>query len=260
MKKITAYVSFLCTALLAYSTIAASPTSICGEWTGSRPPEGTTRPNVQTWILTFRPDKSFSLGLVEGTIPVPGIEGVYKETDTKVVIQLPQMLPVSVAYSIAKTNLTIAFSEVTSMLGWGDGVESYVRTKAVSELKKVTKQALLREGRYAFKVTIDKGNEESVLKDTFGEAYINRLNKPIEAGPFPLRRLQGKNILQLPGSQFGPPEFDGDVFKVSGSVAPKVNGNFTGKVTSSTTVKGTFKSRSTSLHGQFTLERTAGLD
>jgi hypothetical protein len=249
----------LCIILLTCSVQASEPSPICGEWKGSRPPKGTTRPNEQTWILTFRPDQSFSLGLVEGKTPVPGIEGTYKLSGTNVVIQLPKMPPVTVGYTIAETNLAIAFSRVTSMLGWGKGVESYVRTKQPTELKPVTKQKLLREGRYTFKVKIDKGNEESVLKDVFGEQYKARLDKPMEAGPYPLRHLQDKNILQLPGSQFGPPEFDGKTFKVFGAVAPKVNGEFTGTVVSSKKIKGTFKSRSTTLHGTFTLERTGSL-
>jgi hypothetical protein len=249
----------LCIVLLACSARATTPASICGEWTGSRPPKGTTRPNEQTWILTFRPDQSFSLGLVEGKTPVPGIEGTYKRSGTNVVIQLPTMPPVTSGYTITGTNLTIAFSRVTTMLGWGRGVESYVRTKTESQLKPIAKQQLLREGRYTFKVRIDEANEDSVLKDVFGEQYKARLDKPMEAGPYPLRHIQDKNILQLPGSQFGPPEFDGKTFKVFGAVAPKVNGEFTGTVVSSKKIKGTFKSRSTTLHGTFTLERTGAL-
>lgn len=258
--KRTKYVLILCVALIAGSSLATSLSPLCGEWSGLRAPNGSTLPNVQTWILTFRPDQSFSLGLVEGTILVPGIEGTYKATDTNVVLQLPEMPAIPICFSIAETNLTIGFTTLTTMLGWGDGVESYVRTKTASELKPQTKQKLLREGLYTFKVMIDEANEPSVLKEVFGDEYTTRLGKPIEAGPYPLRHLQDRNILQLPGSQFGPPEFDGTAFKVFGAVAPKANGEFSGKVVSSTTVKGTFQSRSTTLHGTFTLERTGGIE
>lgn len=146
------------------------------------------------------------------------------------------------------------------MLGWGAGVESYVRTKTALDLKPLAKQKLLREGLYTFKVNIDKANEPNVLKAVFGDDYAARVGTTLEAGPYPLRHLQDKNFIQLPGSQFGPPEFDGKAFTVFGAVAPKLNGDFSGEVVSSTTVKGTFKSRSTTLHGTFTMERTGGLE
>ena len=258
--KQTKHVIVLCIALMGGSTLAASTSRVCGEWSGTRPANGSTRPNVQRWILTFRPDESFSLGLAEGATPVPGIEGSYKVTETNVVLQMPKMRPVPVSYTIVETNLTIGFSALTTMLGWGEGVESYVRTKTAPELKPQAKQKSLHEGRYSFKVIIDEANDPSVLKDVYGEQYATRLGKPIEAGPFPLRRLQDKNILQLPGSQFGPPEFEGATFKVFGAIAPKVNGEFSGEVATATMVKGTFKSRSTTLHGTFTLERAGDLE
>jgi hypothetical protein len=249
----------ICAFSMACLAIAAPPEPLCGEWTGTRPPEGINNPNVQTWILTFRSDQSFALWLIEGKTSIagllPGLEGSYKATRTNVEFQIPNFPPVTVTYTIEGKSLKIGLSRLTTMIGCGKGVDAYVRTKEASELKPQKKQALLREGRYTLSVTIGANdNDPDLLRDTFGDSYDTVLTKPINGGIFPLHQLQGRNILQLPASQFGPPEFNGTTFKVFGAVAPKVNGDFSGEMVSPTTIKGTFKSRSTSLHGTFTLE------
>ena len=244
---------------LMCSTLAASQSPLCGEWTGSRPPKGTTLPNEQKWILTFREDKSFSFVVVDGGTPTAGLDGSYKAAESNVVIQLPQYPAVPMIYSIKEKTLRLNFSDLTTMLGGGKGIDTYVRTKQASELKPQIKQKLMREGRYLLSVSIAKDNDPTVLTKTFGEQYASRIKKPIDGGTWPIRNLQGRNIIQLSGERFGPAEFNGASFKVFGAVAPKVNGEFNGTISSSTEIKGSFKSRATTLHGTFRLKRVSGL-
>jgi hypothetical protein len=253
--------SLLCSlVLLAYSAVAAKPHPICGEWTGLRPPNGTTRPDEQKWILTFYPDNSFSLVVIEGKTPVPGFEGSYKPTSSTILLRIPEGPTVPIKYSIKEPDMQFVLSDLTTMMGWGETVDKYTRTKKASELLTPKKQSQMKEGKYRFSVSIAKDNDEAVLKTTFGEQYTKSIFDPVDGGSFPIRLHQGKNIIQLPGEQFGPPKFDGKLFTVSGAVSMEVSGVFSGTVKSSTEIKGTFKSHTSTLHGTFVLKRVGGIE
>lgn len=243
-----------------YATAANSLSPICGEWTGTKPPEGYPQLNEQKWILTFRQDNSFSFVFVEKGTPMPGLEGSYSASASNVVIQLPEGSSNPLNFNIDGENLRLNFSEFTTMLGWGKGVDQYIRTKKVKDLSATLPQPLLNEGRYKLTVVIAKGNDEKVLKDVFGTQYKETYDKPIDGGTWQIHNLKGRNIIQLSQEQFGPPEFNGKSFKVFGALPVNINGDFIGEIVSATKVKGTFKSQSTTLHGTFTLERSGGLD
>lgn len=250
--------------LMVVSGIAAPPESLCGEWTGMRPPKGYNRPNEQAWILTFRQDGSFSLVTVEKTpeenVIIPGFEGAYKATATNVVLQLPKMPPVSLDCVIEGTNLTLGTPTINiPILGVEDRVKTYHRTKKASELPVEKKQTLLTEGLYELRVTIDKDNYQVELKKAFRDKYETLVGIPISGGKFPIYQLQGRNIMLFGNysSRFRPPEFSGDRFNIEGFVESEkygLYGKLSGKILSPTKIEGSFKSSTSGLHGTFTFE------
>ena len=255
-------VSLVCSlALIAYSAVGAEPHPICGEWTGLRSPNGTELPDEQKWVLTFYPDNSFSLVVIEGNTAVPGFEGSYKPTTSSILLRIPDGPTVPIEYSIQEPSMQFALSDLTTEMGWGETVDRYTRTKKASELSRPKKQVRMEEGQYLFSVSVARDNDEAVLKKTFGGEYTKSIFDPIEGGTFPIRFHQGKNIIQLPAEQFGPPKFDGKLFTVSGAASMEVNGVlFTGMVKSSTKIQGTFKSPASTLHGTFVLKRVGGIE
>ncbi|MFC1763471.1 SUMF1/EgtB/PvdO family nonheme iron enzyme [Planctomycetota bacterium] len=247
----------LCLVVLTSVAYASESMLICGEWTGIDQLRGKTQSTAQNWILTFRPDESFSLRVVEDDRVIKWFDGAYRVSETNISIEDFMKTPITIDYSITGEKLTIAFSKAMKQLRWGTGVDSYIRTRKLSELKPEMKQKLLREGRYTFTVMIDKGNNESSLMDVFGKEYKKRLKEPIEVGTYMLQHLQNRNLLQLSGETFEAPEFNGSAFKVFGRIAPNLEADFLGETVSPTLVQGSFKSRSSSLHGTFTIERVA---
>lgn len=249
-----------CMVLAACAVHAAPAPAICGEWTGVRSAEESSGPGGQKWILTFFQDQSFTLNIVEAATPTPVIEGGYKLSESNLVLQLPDRPAVTTVYAVQGKELRIRFSEFVAMLGWGNGVEAFVRTKSASELNPLARERVMQEGQYKLMVRLSKNNDADVVQEIFARNPAEVLAEPIEAGPFPLRNLQGRNIIQLPSSRFGPAEFSGATFKVFGAIAPRVKVDFSGIVTSTNAIKGTFKSRASGLYGTFTLERVGGFE
>jgi hypothetical protein len=246
----------VCLALCACTGCISSQPPICGEWAGACPDDGTT------CVLTFREDQSFSLICVEA-LKDRSLEGCYTASASNIVLQLLDVPPVSMNYSIDGEDLTIALSQIPKMhWDWTSGkpIESYLRTKSASELPASVKQKLLKPGEYKLTIWIDTDNDQAVVRKAFGEKYVSLIGKPIDVGldPFKLRNFQGKNILEM-GPVFAHPEFDGDSFRVSCTITPKVDGDLSGKVVSKVRIKGSFRARSSTLHGTFMVDRVGDL-
>ena len=230
--------------------------AICGEWTAIHPDE--------EWILTFRQDSSFILIVDIGQARMIRLQGGYSAFESNVLLRLPETFTTfPVSYSIEGNTLNISFSDAD--FRWGDIVDSYVKTQEGVDLPIPVKQTPMKQGQYKFRIVLRDDNDENALRKTFGDQYRSWLNKPIESDAFPLRELHGRNYLELRPDSYGPPEFDGNSFRVKGAVYSRANnrifmsGDFAGEIVSPTQVKGSFVSTKAGLHGTFTLERVGGL-
>ncbi len=250
----------LCVPFLAYSAYAAQLPSICGEWTGSRPPNGTTRPNEQKWVLTFDRDKTFGLVIFEDASALPGVEGCYESSETNILIDLFGNQQIPLTYTLREDVLTLPFSEITRQLGWGDGVDKFVRTKSGTNLLSTTHSATLDAGRYRVELNVSDKNKKDVLIAAFGDHYKEATAKPIDVGTCHVYRLKYRNIIKFPSGPFGSPSFDGKDFKVSFAFSRHFTADLEGTTANAKKITGTFRGRQAAVAGTFTVKWASGLD